>query len=67
LGIGRIGSIVGPLVAAALLSMHVSIKGIFLISAIPALVAAGMIAAFGPWRSSGAGAHETDGRGSLVP
>jgi AAHS family 4-hydroxybenzoate transporter-like MFS transporter len=55
LGIGRIGSIVGPLVAAALLSMHVSIKGIFLISAIPALVAAGTIAVFGPWRRRGTG------------
>jgi AAHS family 4-hydroxybenzoate transporter-like MFS transporter len=56
LGIGRIGSIVGPLVASVLLSMHVSIKGIFLISAIPALVAAGTIAFFGPWRSAGTGA-----------
>jgi AAHS family 4-hydroxybenzoate transporter-like MFS transporter len=57
LGIGRIGSIVGPLVAAGLLSMNVSIKGIFLISAIPALVAAGTIACLGPWRSAGTGAH----------
>ena len=56
LGIGRIGSIIGPLVAAALLSMQVSVKGIFLISAIPALVAAGAIACFGPWRNIGAGA-----------
>jgi AAHS family 4-hydroxybenzoate transporter-like MFS transporter len=57
LGIGRIGSIVGPLVAAALLSMHVSIKEIFLISAMPALIAAGTMACFGRWRKGGAGAN----------
>jgi AAHS family 4-hydroxybenzoate transporter-like MFS transporter len=51
LGIGRIGSILGPLVAAGLLMVHVSVRGIFLISAIPALVAAGAIALFGPWRA----------------
>jgi AAHS family 4-hydroxybenzoate transporter-like MFS transporter len=51
LGIGRIGSIIGPLVAAALLMAHVSVRGIFLVSAIPALVAAGAIAIFGPWRA----------------
>ncbi len=51
LGIGRIGSIIGPLVAAALIMVHVSVRGIFLISAIPALVAAGAIAIFGPWRA----------------
>jgi AAHS family 4-hydroxybenzoate transporter-like MFS transporter len=50
LGIGRIGSIIGPLVAAGLLMVHVSVRGIFLVSAIPALVAAGAIALFGPWR-----------------
>jgi hypothetical protein len=30
--------------------MHVSVRGIFLISAIPALVAACAIATFGRWR-----------------
>ncbi len=50
LGIGRVGSILGPLVAAGLLMVHVSVRGIFLVSAIPALVAAGAIAIFGPWR-----------------
>jgi AAHS family 4-hydroxybenzoate transporter-like MFS transporter len=50
LGIGRIGSIIGPLVAAGLLMVHVSVRGIFLVSAVPALVAAGAIAIFGPWR-----------------
>ncbi len=50
LGIGRIGSILGPLVAAGLLMVHVSVRGIFLVSAIPALVAASAIALFGPWR-----------------
>ncbi len=50
LGIGRIGSIIGPLVAAGLLMVHVSVRGIFLVSAVPALVAAAAIAMFGPWR-----------------
>ena len=45
LGIGRIGSIVGPALAGVLLSMHVSIRDIFFLSAIPALV--GAVAAFG--------------------
>jgi AAHS family 4-hydroxybenzoate transporter-like MFS transporter len=55
LGIGRIGSIIGPLVASGLLLLHVSVRGIFLISAIPALVAAAALALFGPWRRRGAG------------
>jgi AAHS family 4-hydroxybenzoate transporter-like MFS transporter len=50
LGIGRIGSIIGPLVAGGLLMLHVSVRGIFLISAIPAMAAAGGIVLFGPWR-----------------
>jgi AAHS family 4-hydroxybenzoate transporter-like MFS transporter len=50
LGIGRIGSIIGPLVAAGLLMVHVSVRGIFLVSAVPALVAACAIAIFGPFR-----------------
>jgi AAHS family 4-hydroxybenzoate transporter-like MFS transporter len=49
LGIGRIGSIIGPLVAAGLLLVHVSVRGIFLVSAIPALVAVCAISIFGPW------------------
>jgi len=39
LGIGRIGSIVGPLTGGVLLSLAWSVDEIFLISAIPALVA----------------------------
>ncbi len=50
LGIGRIGSIIGPLVAAGLLLLHVSVRGIFLVSAVPALIAAAAITLFGPWR-----------------
>jgi AAHS family 4-hydroxybenzoate transporter-like MFS transporter len=57
LGIGRIGSIIGPLVAAGLLMMHVSVRGIFLISAIPALAAAAAIAVFGRWRGKSSAAR----------
>ena len=45
LGVGRVGSIVGPALAGVLLSMHVSIRDIFFLSAIPAAV--GAVAAFG--------------------
>ncbi len=45
LGVGRVGSIVGPALAGVLLSMHVSLQNIFLLSAIPAAV--GAVAAFG--------------------
>lgn len=40
LGVGRVGSIVGPAVAGVLLTMEVSVRDIFLLSAIPALLAA---------------------------
>jgi MFS transporter, AAHS family, 4-hydroxybenzoate transporter len=40
LGIGRVGSIVGPAVAGILIGRHVSLQNIFLLSAIPALLAA---------------------------
>jgi AAHS family 4-hydroxybenzoate transporter-like MFS transporter len=44
LGIGRIGSIVGPTVAGILLSLHWTTHQLFLVAAVPALVAAiGMI------------------------
>jgi hypothetical protein len=36
-------------VAAGLLLVHVSVRGIFLVSAIPALVAVCAISIFGPW------------------
>ena len=45
LGIGRIGSIVGPLIGGWLLSLHWSTEGLFGIAALPALGAAA--AAFG--------------------
>ena len=45
LGVGRVGSIVGPFVAGLLLSAHVSIRDIFFLTAIPAVI--GAIAAFG--------------------
>jgi AAHS family 4-hydroxybenzoate transporter-like MFS transporter len=40
LGIGRIGSIIGPYVVGYLLSLAVDVRTIFLFSAIPALIAA---------------------------
>jgi AAHS family 4-hydroxybenzoate transporter-like MFS transporter len=40
LGIGRIGSIIGPYVVGYLLSLAVDVRTIFVLSAIPALVAA---------------------------
>ena len=40
LGIGRIGSIVGPLIGGAMLASHVEVETLFLVAAIPALLAA---------------------------
>lgn len=40
LGIGRIGSIVGPLIGGAMLANHIDVQTLFLVAAIPALVAA---------------------------
>ncbi|GAC1346269.1 MAG: hypothetical protein NVSMB18_28010 [Acetobacteraceae bacterium] len=40
LGIGRVGSIVGPLIGGLLLSMHWSTEALFLAAAIPAIGAA---------------------------
>jgi AAHS family 4-hydroxybenzoate transporter-like MFS transporter len=45
LGVGRVGSIVGPALAGVLLSMDVSIRDIFFLSAFPAAIAA--LAAWG--------------------
>jgi AAHS family 4-hydroxybenzoate transporter-like MFS transporter len=47
LAVGRIGSIVGPVVGGILLSTHVDIRTIFLFAAIPPLVAAGAYLAMG--------------------
>lgn len=51
LGIGRIGSIVGPLLGGALLAMHWSAPDLFLLAAIPAVIAT--IASAGLWRILG--------------
>ena len=40
LGVGRTGSIVGPLVGGVLMTAHMPIRNIFLLSAIPAAIAA---------------------------
>lgn len=45
LGIGRIGSIVGPLLAGVLIQSNVAVRDVFLLSAIPALLAALAISA----------------------
>ncbi|WP_067930071.1 MFS transporter [Alicyclobacillus kakegawensis] len=39
LGIGRIGSIVGPLIGGSLIAAHASLQTIFLVAAVPALIA----------------------------
>ena len=40
LGIGRIGSIIGPLIGGAMLVHQVGVQSLFKVAAIPALVAA---------------------------
>jgi AAHS family 4-hydroxybenzoate transporter-like MFS transporter len=47
LAVGRIGSIVGPVVGGILLSTKVDIRTIFLVAAVPPLVAAGAYLAMG--------------------
>jgi AAHS family 4-hydroxybenzoate transporter-like MFS transporter len=47
LGIGRIGSIVGPMVGGALMSAHVPTRDIFLLSAVAAAVAAAALLGLG--------------------
>jgi AAHS family 4-hydroxybenzoate transporter-like MFS transporter len=47
LAVGRIGSIVGPVIGGILLSTHVDIRTIFLFAAIPPLVATGAYLAMG--------------------
>lgn len=44
LGIGRVGSIVGPLVGGVMLSRHVGVETLFMAAAVPALIAC--VAAF---------------------
>lgn len=41
LAVGRTGSILGPLIGGALLSLHWSSAGLFVVASVPALVAAG--------------------------
>ncbi|QSO54124.1 MFS transporter [Alicyclobacillus curvatus] len=40
LGIGRIGSIIGPMIGSMLISAHMHLGGIFTVAAVPALLAA---------------------------
>lgn len=47
LGVGRVGSIVGPLVGGALLALHWGVQELFLIAAVPAIVA--MLASAAVW------------------
>jgi AAHS family 4-hydroxybenzoate transporter-like MFS transporter len=50
LGVGRVGSIVGPLLASWLLLLHVTPRDIFFLSAIPAAIAALAILGLGKGR-----------------
>ena len=58
LAVGRIGSIVGPVVGGILLSTKVDIRTIFLVAAVPPLVAAGAYLAMGRARALEPAAHE---------
>jgi AAHS family 4-hydroxybenzoate transporter-like MFS transporter len=48
LGVGRIGSIVGPVLAGILIGQNISIANLFLLSAVPALLAAAAVLALAP-------------------
>jgi AAHS family 4-hydroxybenzoate transporter-like MFS transporter len=52
LGMGRVGSIIGPALAGVLIARHVSLQNIFLLSAIPSLLAAIAALGLGPHRIS---------------
>ena len=52
LGIGRIGSIIGPVVGGILLAQRWNITAIFLVGAIPALIAAGAVFSMGQLASA---------------
>jgi AAHS family 4-hydroxybenzoate transporter-like MFS transporter len=43
LGIGRIGSIVGPILGGIMLSLHLPLTTVFMVGAIPSLVGSGAI------------------------
>jgi MFS transporter, AAHS family, 4-hydroxybenzoate transporter len=49
LGIGRIGSIIGPVIGGAALSAHLGLREIFLWAALPAIGAAIAILLLGRW------------------
>ncbi len=57
LGVGRLGSILGPLLAGVLIQAHVSIRDVFLISALPALCAIPAALALGGGRKHQDGAR----------
>ena len=50
LGIGRIGAILGPTIGGFLLAAHVSVRDVFLLATIPALIAASAALAIGRTR-----------------
>lgn len=58
LGIGRIGSIIGPVVGGILLSLQWDTPSIFLVGAAPALIAAGAALGMG-WAGRGLAAAQT--------
>jgi AAHS family 4-hydroxybenzoate transporter-like MFS transporter len=46
-GIGRVGSILGPAIGGMLMTAHVSMRDLFLLSAMPAVAAAIAVAILG--------------------
>jgi MFS transporter, AAHS family, 4-hydroxybenzoate transporter len=61
LGIGRVGSFVGPVAGGVMLSLQWSTLTIFLLGAIPALVAAGAVAGLARFRHLTSGHDEDQG------
>lgn len=58
LGVGRCGSILGPLIGSTLLDMHLPVSQIFMVAALPALLSAALIL---PVRSPEEPSHEKPG------
>ncbi|PMV76550.1 MFS transporter, partial [Pseudomonas sp. GW123-5D08] len=62
-GVGRFGSILGPLFGSMLLAMHIPVEQIFFFCAIPAVVAALLIIQV---RSPGAGGPKSAMPGDIL-
>ena len=66
LGIGRIGSIVGPLIGGAMLQMHWTPREIFLAGAVPALIAAATVILSG-WLQGRASPYRSEAQPVATP